>query len=119
MDKKCPLIKVLNIFGKRWSLLILVELYKGKAKWKRYSHLKRNLLNITPKILSSRLKELEKEKLINKRIDASTFPIKSEYRLTKSGEEFIDHMKGMKEWGLKWKVKNEHCADITCKECDM
>ena len=90
MKKECSVRRAVNFLGKRWTLLILLELYKGKSEWKRFSQIKKNLDNITPKILSARLKELKKEKLIEKRVNAKEFPIKSEYRLTKSGEDFIN-----------------------------
>ncbi len=119
MDKKCPIYSVANFIGKRWTLLIICELYKGGAKWKRYSQIKKKLPEMTPKMLSSRLKEMQKEGLIKKRVDASSFPIKSEYSLTDKGLDFIKVVMGMKEWALKWEVKNEHCESVDCKECEL
>ena len=52
MDEDCAVYKTVDFIGKRWTLLILLELYKGENKWKRYNELKRNLMSITPKILS-------------------------------------------------------------------
>ncbi|MEZ5336278.1 MAG: helix-turn-helix domain-containing protein [Methanolobus sp.] len=64
------------------------ELYKGENKQKRFNELKNKLQDVTPKTLSTRLKELEEYGLVDKNIDDSVFPIKSEYSLTQSGEEF-------------------------------
>ncbi len=119
MDKKCPIYKTVGFIGKRWTMLIVAELHKGKDKWKRYSHIKSRLPDITPKILSARLKELEKEGLIKRRVDARSFPIKSEYCLTGSGEDFVKIIKDMKQWALKWNVKNEHCENVNCKYCEL
>lgn len=119
MDKNCTLYKTANFIGKRWTLLILLELYKGRCKWKRYSEIKNGLTEITPKIFSARLKELEKERLILKRIDAGKFPVKCEYSLTKAGEDFIKIIKDIKKWTLKWKVKNIVCENSSCKECKL
>ena len=116
MDKNCTIYKTTDFIGKKWTLLILLELYKNE---KRYSELKKNILNITPKILSLRLKELEKEGLIVKKVDSQTFPIKCEYSLTKSGEEFIDVIQEMKKWALKWKVKNKVCKSRDCGSCKL
>jgi len=74
---------------------------------------------ITPKVLSLRLKELEKEGLINKRIDASSFPVKCEYSLTKSGLDFVGIIKDIKKWSLKWKFKNIVCEKADCRECSL
>lgn len=119
MNAKCPVYTTMNFMGKRWTMLIILELYKGKAKWKRYSELKKSLMHITPKVLSMRLKELEKEDMIKKKIDSSTFPVKSAYALTARGEDFIKIIKGVKSWGLRWKVKNEHCEAMDCKHCEL
>jgi len=119
MNDKCPVYKASNILGKRWTILILLELHKGKDKWKRYTAIKSKLMDITPKILSERLKELKEEDLIKKRIDASMVPVKTEYSLTKSGEDIIQIITCMKKWALKWKVKNSECEKISCEECNL
>jgi len=119
MNQKCPVYTTVNFMGKRWTMLILLELYKGPNKWKRYTQLKGKLMDITPKILSMRLKELEKEGLIKHTVDAHEFPVKSKYRLSESGEDFIKVIKGVKKWGLRWKVKNQHCESMKCKECEL
>lgn len=119
MAKDCTIYKTANFIGKRWTLLLLLELYRGSSLWKRYSQLKRGLPEITPKILSIRLKELEKENLIKKRIDTAEFPIKSEYSLTKSGKDFIKIIKDIKKWSLKWKIKNKQCETSDCKVCNI
>jgi len=116
MDKNCAVYYTTNLVGKRWTLLILLELYKGESKWKRYFQLKEKLPQLTPKILSTRLKELEKEGMIAKRVDSSTVPIKSEYSLTKRGEEFIEIIKQIKQWTLRW-GQFKRCKASDCKTC--
>jgi DNA-binding HxlR family transcriptional regulator len=115
----CTIYQTASFIGKRWTLLVLLELHKGKAKCKRYSEIKKGIEDITPKILSARLKELEKEKLITKKIDTSEFPIKCEYSLTESGKDFIKIIQDMKKWALKWKVKNIVCSEIDCRNCNL
>ena len=119
MNIDCTIYKTSNFIGKRWTLPILLELYKGNLKFKRYSEIKKNLPTITPKILSLRLKELEKEKLIKKNIDTSAFPIKCEYSLTESGEDFIKIIKDIKKWSLKWKQENKLCQNLDCRICNL
>jgi DNA-binding HxlR family transcriptional regulator len=118
MDDNCTIYKTMDFIGKRWTLLILLELYKGKPI-KRYSELKENLGEITPKILSTRLKELESHGMIKKEIDASKFPIKCEYSLTERGLDFIRIIKDMKRWALRWNVKNKVCEKSNCKNCEF
>lgn len=119
MDKSCTVYRTANFVGKRWTLLILLELYKGREAWKRYSQLKGRLMNVTPKILSARLRELEREKMIRRRVDASNFPIKSEYRLTAGGKEFVKIIKDIKKWSLKWKYRNRVCESRDCRTCEF
>lgn len=119
MREKCAVYNVANFIGKRWTILILLELFKGKSKWKRYSELKKRLLNITPKILSSRLKELIEKGLVEKKVEIKNLPIQSRYRLTKQGEDFIIIIKNIKKWSLKWKVNNKTCNGTDCKDCEF
>ena len=119
MKEGCSVRKSVNFLGKKWTLLILLELYKGNSKWKRFSQIKKNLDNITSKILSMRLKELERENLIMKKISATEFPIKSEYKLTKAGKDFVGITKNIKKWSLTWKKKNKSCEETDCKDCEF
>ncbi len=119
MNKTCTIYRSYDIIGKKWSLLVLFELYRHNVTEKRYSQIKRALPDITPKLLSLRLKELEKQGLITKKIDAKTFPVKSIYALTPAGIEFIDIIKSLKKWSLKWHVKSAHCTSTDCRYCDV
>jgi len=116
---ECAIHDTLSFVGKKWTLLVLLELYKGKAEWKRYSQLKRQLPGITPKMLAARLRELTELKLIEKRVDASTTPIKSEYMLTDSGKAFIKVIRELKKWTLKWGGKNRACEKSACRTCEL
>ena len=119
MDKNCTIYRTVSLIGKKWTLLVLLELYKGKMKWKRYSYLKRHLPRITPKMLSARLKELEKEGIISKKIDTKTLPIKCEYSLEASGEDIISVLRGIKKWGIDYRLKNQGCVQRDCQSCEL
>jgi DNA-binding HxlR family transcriptional regulator len=119
MDKTCPIYNTADFIGKRWTLLILTELYKGSKKWKRYSVLKSSLPGITSKMLAMRLRELEKGSFIKKKIDTRQVPVKSEYSLTEMGVDFIDVVKQMRKWALKWNLRNSHCESVSCKACSF
>lgn len=108
----------MDFISKKWTLLILLELYKSQGK-KRYSELKQSLVDITPKILSTRLRELEQQGLIIKEIDTRKFPVKCEYALTDSGKDFIRIIKDIKKWALHWKYQNKDCAQQDCKYCEL
>jgi DNA-binding HxlR family transcriptional regulator len=118
MNHGCTVQRTVEYLGRKWALLILLELYKGGGS-RRFSELKDCLNDITPKILSIRLKELEEEGLINKNVDSSSFPIKAEYSLTECGREAIDIIKDIKQWALRWRVDNEMCALQDCSDCQL
>jgi len=119
MDDNCTVYQTVDYISKKWTLLILLEIYKGIQGKRRYSEIKNSLPNITPKVLSARLKELESRGLITKHIDTSIFPVKCEYNLTKAGLDFISIIKDIKGWALRWKIKNELCQQLDCKECKL
>lgn len=119
MDENCTVYKTMDFIAKKWTLLILLELYKGAEGKKRYSEIKNSLPDITPKVLSLRLKELEQQGLLIKHIDTTSFPVKSEYELTKSGLDFIGIIKDIKGWALRWKIHNKVCEQLDCKECNL
>jgi len=48
---------------------------------------------------------------------ASSFPVKTEYRLTESGLEIIDVIKELRRWALKWKVDTIACGNQDCRMC--
>ncbi len=119
MERVCPVHQIMDFVGKRWTLKVMLELYKGKSPWKRYSEIKRGLDGITPKVLSLRLKELERDGMVKRKIDARTFPVKSEYSLTERGEDFVRIIKDIKAWALRWKVSNQVCETVNCKQCEL
>ena len=117
MQDGCTVNLTVRYIARKWTLLILLELYKGDGHTRRFSELKNCLGGITQKVLSMRLKELEKEGLVHKRVDETNFPVKSEYTLTNSGLEIISIIKDMKRWALKWKITNIECKCQDCSEC--
>ncbi len=117
MQEGCTVNLTVKYIARKWTMLILLELYKGEGHVRRFSELKSCLGEITQKVLSARLRELEKEGLIENRVDKTTFPVKSEYILTESGLEIINIIKDMKRWALKWKISNIECGCQDCSQC--
>ena len=108
--------KTMDYLSKKWTVMIILELYKGD-KWKRFSEIKRSMEEITPKMLSERLKVLEEEGIVERRTDSTEVPTKVFYRLTEMGSDLIPVIKGVKSWALKWKEKNTACASQDCIVC--
>ena len=89
------LVKNLSIIGSKWTLLILRELASGT---KRFAELEKALKGISPKTLSVRLQELEKNKIIIKKIYPEV-PPRVEYSFAPRGEKLRKILYDLSEWG--------------------
>ena len=117
MQSVCTVNQTVKYLGKKWMLLIILELYKGEGYTRRFTEVKERLPGITAKVLSARLKELEEEGLVERRVEAGTVPVRSEYTLTESGLEIVEVIKDIKRWALRWKIENLACGAQDCRRC--
>ncbi|MFM2278777.1 MAG: hypothetical protein RLZZ444_1008 [Pseudomonadota bacterium] len=78
---ECPVRRALDILDGKWTLLVVRDLLSGK---KRYSELQRSLEGISPRLLSQRLRDLEAQGLVLRRV-FPTNPPTTEYELTEQG----------------------------------
>jgi DNA-binding HxlR family transcriptional regulator len=90
----CPIEKTLAVIGGKWVILIIRELIKGP---KRFSEIE-NALGASSKVISQRLKYLEKQKIITRTVIPDV-PPKVEYALTVKGESLNGVLDAMAEWG--------------------
>lgn len=93
----CAVAKTLKIIGSKWTMMILHNLFDGK---KRFGELQRALETISPKTLSQRLQELEKDGIITRHV-FTEIPLHVEYNLTEKGKSLKKLFKDMAEWGEK------------------
>lgn len=91
----CGVAKTLKIIGSKWTMLIIHNLFTGK---KRFGELQKLLGTISPKTLSQRLFELEKDGIVKKKIFAE-IPLHVEYSLTTKGESLKSIFETMAKWG--------------------
>ena len=82
--KSCPIETTFKIIGKKWTVLIIREMFRGTTQFNRFLE---NIEGITPKVLTERLRELQKFGIVRRRI-VSEYPIRVEYELTDLGKEF-------------------------------
>lgn len=62
---ECPIEKTMNVIGGKWTFLILRELFTGP---KCFGEMQKSLKGVSPRTLSLRLKELENEEIITRKI---------------------------------------------------
>jgi DNA-binding HxlR family transcriptional regulator len=93
--------------------------YKGRLIWylnnrtiMRYGELRKELSDITPKMLTQSLRELEEDKLIVRKVFHQV-PPKVEYSLTNVGNELIPFINYLKEWGDR-QIEKEKMINIKC-----
>lgn len=98
-EARCPVEITLNIIGKKWAVLIIRDLLVEK---KRFGQLLSSLVGISPRTLSSRLNDLEKNGVLSKKIFPE-IPLHVEYRLTKRGKELHFILDQMNKWGCSHK----------------
>jgi len=96
----------LKVLGGKWKLLILWHLKDGA---KRYGELKRLIPEITEKMLIQQLRELENDKIVERKI-ISKIPLKVEYSFTHYGRTLIPILKPLCDWG------QEHLKRISSAE---
>lgn len=82
--KSCPIEATFRVIGKKWSVLIIREMLRSTTQFNRFLE---NIEGITPKVLTERLRELQKFGIVRRRI-VSEYPIRVEYEMTDLGKEF-------------------------------
>ena len=93
----CSTIKTtLDVMGGKWKPLIIYLLEKNTVM--RFSDLARQIDGITQKMLTQQLRELESDKIVNRKVYAQV-PPKVEYSLSHHGESIVPILVSMESWG--------------------
>ena len=87
----------LDIIVGKWKPIILLHLLHGGTK--RFGELKRLLPDITQKMLTTQLRELEEQDIIARKVYAEV-PPKVEYSVTEYGQSLHGILQRMHEWGV-------------------
>lgn len=103
-----PIQLVVLLLCDKWKFLILCKLRKSP---KRFSELEREIGEISAKVLTAELKELEAYQFIKRQVYTEV-PIKVEYSLTELGESLYPIMKSMFDWGMEYKDQFTESYDI-------
>lgn len=96
----CEKELTLSIIGGKWKMIIIW--YLGKEGTKRFSELKALLPNITQKMLTNQLRELEEDNIIHREV-YPVVPPKVEYSLKEQGKSLIPILELMYEWGINYR----------------
>ncbi len=101
--EKCTVTTTLSVIGGKWKAVILWHLIN---QTRRFSEIKHLIPDITQKMLTQQLRELEEDGLIRRQVYAEV-PPRVEYSLTAFGRTLMPVLYAMAQWGL------EHEQEVT------
>ncbi len=99
----CALTYAVSVISGKWKLYILHALRNGP---KRYGEIKRVCTNITEKMLTQQLRELEKDGVLSRKVYPEV-PPKVEYTFTELGRKLTFLFDPLTKWGVEY-IKQKH-----------
>ena len=87
-----------ELIGRRWTGAIIYVLLESRC---RFATLRDAIPDITDRMLSERLQELEREEIIERTVIPET-PVRVEYSLTKKGRALAEAIDAISGWAEKW-----------------
>src|SRR5438309_12055641 len=87
-----------ELIGRRWTGAIIFVLLKSRC---RFAVLSAAIPDITDRMLSDRLRELEEEGIVERTVVPAT-PVRVEYALTKKGRALASAINAITDWAHKW-----------------
>ena len=91
----CAMAITMNFIGGKWKTVVLWYL---RNKTRRFGELKKQIPDITEKMLSIQLKALEEDGLIRRQVFAEV-PLRVEYSLTEFGQTLVPVLEAIATWG--------------------
>ena len=92
--ERCPIRDVLDQIGDKWSTLLLLTLAEGPQ---RFGAIKRMVPDISQRMLTQTLRDLQRDGLISRTVFPTT-PPSVEYRLTALGQSLLQPLAGLIAW---------------------
>ncbi len=100
----CPVEATLEVIGGKWKGVILYHLLSGT---KRFNEFRRLMPDITQRMLTLQLRELEKDGVVHREVYKEV-PPKVAYTLTEFGYTLEPIIMLMRDWGEKYNSKVKH-----------
>ena len=97
---KCPIKTSLGVLGKKWTILILRDI--GFRKINRFNRILESIPGLTPRVLSMRLRELEKEGFIECKQEKKISTIIVLWNLTEKGKDTLPILLIISAFSFKW-----------------
>ena len=113
-DGTCSIDYAFRRMGGKYKARILLYLHRHSIL--RYGELRRSVIDITPKMLTQTLRELEEDGLVKRKVYPEV-PPRVEYTLTATGKKMIPFIKLLREWGDKQMAK-ANIPSLAAQESD-
>ena len=94
----CPIRNILSRISDRWSMLILLTLDAAESAM-RYSEIQSKIPDISQKMLTVALRNLEADGLVTRQAYAE-IPPRVEYQITERAKTLMPHINSLVEWAL-------------------
>jgi DNA-binding HxlR family transcriptional regulator len=101
LRQRCAICATLDLLGGRWRAPVLYQLRTGM---KRFGELRRLLPNITQRVLTQQLRDLERAGLIRREVHAEV-PLRVEYELTSWGASLEPVLQALRDWGERYEQR--------------
>lgn len=108
----CNMELTLDIIGGKWKPILIYHI--GNRENIRYGELRRAVPNISERVLSRELRELERYNIIERQTYEEKI-LRVEYSLSPIGNDVLPLLNALTEWGGKYNQKYEY-AKIICEE---
>ena len=115
-DIRCPLEYGLKVFGGKWKSRILCVLSRKETL--RHAQLRDEMTNISDAVLSSSLKELLRDRLVQRKSYDEISP-RVEYSLTERGESVVPILRNICKWAGLTNREVTTDAPKQCQVCDF
>ncbi len=96
-NSTCPVCRTAEVVCGKWTLLLIRDLAAGSS---RFCELERSLEGISPRTLSLRLRALEEEGIVERRVLG--VPMRVEYHLTEKGRDLRRVFSAVGAWADRW-----------------
>lgn len=100
-EEDCRIYEVIKFLSYKWNTFIILKFSENQEKEISFSQLKKEFKKITSKALSTRLKDLEKNKVIIKKTLNKNNKKETSYKLTKHGKDLLPIILILRDWGKK------------------
>jgi DNA-binding HxlR family transcriptional regulator len=95
----CPTFQqAVELVGRRWCGAIARELLAGP---RRFSELERAIPDISPRLLTQRLRELDEEQIVRRLVEPGP-PVQVRYELTEKGLDLGGAVSELERWAHRW-----------------